>query len=445
MCQKFSTGEYPISRRNPTTEYVKKGVRPGDEFQVGAISPSVALAPIRRVALFAEAFLPKIDGVSKTAVLVARHLQNTGRDVLIFAPDNDGNTPRFLGASQVIAVPSLGLPFVPETKVGFPSLLVASHLDDFQPDMIHLFSPAVLSMAGVLFGTNRRVPVIANYQTDLPGYTARYGVNLLHNPIRDALRVMHNRAHLTLVPSHTIIRQLKGWGFQRLRLWARGADLHRFSPQRRSAAMRARLLAGRPDDSLLILYVGRLATEKRVELLAEAARLPGVALTIIGDGAEREKLESLFGASAHFTGYLFGDELADAYASADVFAFTGTNETFGQVVLEAMASGLPVLVPNAGGVVDLVLDGMNGYISQEDAADLRNLVARLRDHPTQRQRMGELAREYALQRPWESLMEQLEGYYWEAWRLDEHLRTQSMTTADLDDDLDDDEGENDGD
>lgn len=408
-----------LRRRNPTHEFLEKGIRPGDEFQVGMIRPEVDVAPIKRVALFAESFLPKVDGVSKTAVMVARHLQNTGRDVLIFAPDNDSNTPHFLGSSQVISVPALGLPFAPETKMAFPSFLVSSYLDDFQPDMIHLFSPAVLSVAGVLFGSSRRLPIIANYQTDLPGYAEKYGYYLFSNPVRDVLRVMHNRAHLTLAPTHSVIRQLKTWGFRRLRLWGRGSDHQRFGLHRRSAEMRKRLLAGRPDDSLLVLYVGRLAPEKRVDLLREVAKMPGVALTIVGDGAERENLEKMFGPTAHFMGYLFGDDLADAYASSDLFAFTGTNETFGQVVMEAMSSGLPVLVPNAGGVVDLVLDGMNGYICQEDPGDFARKVEKIRANPEHRQKMSERALEYASSRPWESLMEELENYYWEAWRMNE--------------------------
>jgi len=432
------------SKRNATTEYAKRGIRPGEEFQVGRISPNVSLAPVQRVAIFAEAFLPKIDGVSKTAVLVARHLQQTGRDVLIFAPDNEGHTPHFLGPSQVITVPSMSFPNIPETKMAFPAPMVTTYLDDFQPDLIHLFSPAVLSMAGVLFGKNRRIPVIANYQTDLPGYSTRYGYTLLSNVVRDGLRVMHNRAHLTLVPSHTIIRQLKGWGFRRLRLWARGFDSHRFSPDKRNPEMRRRLLNGKPDDSLLLLYVGRLATEKRVDLLREAARLDGVALAIVGDGAERPYLEDLFRGHAHFTGYLFGEELAQAYASADVFTFTGTNETFGQVVMEAMGSGLPVLVPNAGGVVDLVLDGMNGFICQEDPDDFRNKVQRLRDNPALRERLGRLALEYARSRPWETIMEELESYYWEAYRLNQRLVTSAQAALRLarPTDFEDDEASN---
>ncbi len=410
-------GIFAQQKRNPTVEYIERGVEAGSEFQVDAVDPSHSFTAIKRVAIFAEAFLPKIDGVSKTAVLVIRHLQQTGREVIVFAPDLDGKTPETLGPSQVIPVPSLEFPGVPETKIGFPSPIVNQNLDSFQPDVIHLFSPAVLSLAGLWYGRNHNLPVIANYQTDLPGYATQYGIDLFSAPIRDGLRALHNNAHLTLVPSHATIRQLRSWGFERLRFWPRGVDMERFNPKHRTAEMRRRLLGDHPDDSLLVLYVGRLANEKRVDLLREVAGLDGVALAIVGDGAEREELEEMFGGRATFTGYMFGEELAQAYASADVFAFTGVKETFGQVVTEAMASGLPALVVNSGGVVDHILDGINGFICQEEPEDFRRRVEYLRDHPQRRQRMSEGALEYVSQRPWETVMEMMEQYYEEAWTL----------------------------
>ncbi len=406
---------------NATEKFLAQGLRPGDEFQVQPIDRALIFEPVKRVAIFAEAFLPKIDGVSKTAVLVTRHLQQSGREVIIFTPDNNGNTPEQLGPSQVISVPSVEMPFAPETKVGFPSPIVNIHLDEFKPDLIHLFSPAVLSMAGIWYAQTHELPIVANYQTDLPGYTTQYGLNLLYQPVRTALRAIHNASHLTLAPAHTIIRQLREWGFERLRLWGRGVDTERFSPTRRSDEMRKQLLAGRPDDSLLVLYVGRLAAEKRIDLLTKVAELEGVALTIVGDGEARSDLEMLFGERAYFTGYLFGEELAQAYASADLFAFTGTNETFGQVTMEAMASGLPALVPNAGGVVDLVLDGMNGYICQENPEDFRQKVELLRDAPEKCQMMRQFARIFAEQRPWTTVMEELEKYYGEACTINKEM------------------------
>jgi glycosyltransferase involved in cell wall biosynthesis len=152
------------------------------------------------------------------------------------------------------------------------------------------------------------------------------------------------------------------------------------------------------------------------------ARTPGVALTIIGDGAVRSDLEALFaGTGTYFTGYLFGHDLSQAFASADVFTFTGPSETFGQSVQEAMASGLPTVVINQGGVADLVSDGETGYVCEGDPEAFASAVRRLRDDPERRARLASNARRVAEQRPWEAIMSQLEGYYHEAVDLNERL------------------------
>ncbi len=411
-----------MGRRNPTAEFVQKGLTPGDAFRVEPIPDELVFKPLKRVAIFTEAFLPKIDGVTRTAALVVRHLQQSGREVIIFTPEFEGLTPTSFGPSQVVAVPSLELPMVPETKIGIPSAFINDYLDDFQPQLMHLFSPATLSLSGLWYGQFHVLPIIANYQTDLPGYARRYGMSFLSNPIKATLRGLHNNSHLTLAPTHSVIRQLEEWGFERLRLWGRGVDADRFNPAFRNSQMRTRLLNGHPEESLLVLYVGRLAIEKNLDLLDEVVETEGVAVAVVGDGENRTALEERWGDRVCFTGYLFDDDLAAAYASADVFAFTGTNETFGQVVTEAMASGLPALVPNSGGVVDLVLDGMNGFICQVDPADYARHVICLRDNPERRRRMGERALEYARSRPWTDVMTQLETYYEEAWHLNRSMK-----------------------
>lgn len=235
----------------------------GDEYALKPPDPAVTLAPVKRVAIIAEAFLPKVDGVSKTAFLTLRYLQQTGREVLVFAPDT---APSQIGQTEVVALPSLGMFQAPETRVALPSLTVASRLEEFQPDLIHMFSPALLSVSGMITGRLRRIPVIANYQTDLPGYAERYGLPVFSQPMRDWLRFIHNGCHLTLVPSRTTHDQLHQWGYHRLRYWGRGVNTRRFNPAHRSEAWRARLLNGRDPDKLLCIYVGRLANEKRVDL-----------------------------------------------------------------------------------------------------------------------------------------------------------------------------------
>lgn len=399
----------------------------GHEAGVSRATASVDMAPVKRVVLLAEAFYPKVDGVSKSAYLTLRYLQQTGRDVLVLAPDT---APTQVGPSTIVPLRSVGLPFAPETRVALPpGLTIGGYLDEFKPDLIHMFSPALMSISGMQAGRRRGIPVVANYQTDLPGYTHHYGMGFFAGPMRNWLRYIHNGCHLTLVPSNHTMRELRTEGFRRMRIWGRGVDSQRFSPAHRSAQVRAHLLNGRDPDSLLCIYVGRLASEKRIDLLLDVARLPGVALTIIGDGAERDQLEALFaGTDTHFTGYLFGDSLGPAYASADVFLFPGTNETFGQVVQEALASGLPSVVINQGGVMDLVQHGETGFICPGTASAFANAVKTLRDDAALRQQMAQQARQFAENRPWSAIMAQLEAYYHEAVLLNERYKSTYQMT-----------------
>jgi glycosyltransferase involved in cell wall biosynthesis len=362
-----------------------------------------------------------VDGVSKTAYLTLHYLKQTGRDVIVFAPDI---APHAIGDTQVVPLPSLGLPQAPETRIAVPHPTINHYLDAFKPDLIHLFSPALMSVSGMIAARQRSVPVIANYQTDLPGYANVYGLPIFSLITRDWLRYIHNGCHLTLAPSRWTMRELQSWGFRRLRRWGRGVNTRRFNPGHASAEWRARLLNGRPPDSLLCLYVGRLAAEKRVDLLLEAARTPGVALTIIGDGALRSELEALFaGTDTFFTGYLYGDDLAYAFASADAFMFTGGHETFGQVVQEAMASGLPAIILNQGGITDLVEDGVNGFVCPPEPEAFARAAQALLENESLRRRMAAASRRMAEARPWETLMAELEGHYREAWMLNERYKT----------------------
>ena len=376
---------------------------------------------VKRVAILAESFLPKVDGVVKTTYLTIRYLQETGREVLVFAPDIAVDR---VGKSQVIPLPSISVPQAPETRLALPNPVVARHIEDFKPDLIHLFSPAAMAVNGMAVGRHLNLPVIANYQTDLPGYTEQYGFPLLSGPVNRWLRYIHNGCHLTLAPTHTIIEQLRSVGYRRVRHWSRGVNTARFNPRQHSSSMRRRLLKGRAAESLLCIFVGRLATEKRIDLLLELARTPGVALTIIGDGAQRKELESRFAdTDVYFTGYLIGDELAQAYASADVFVFPGEYETFGQVIQEAMASGLPSVVVNVGGAPEVIQDGFSGIAVDPMQAAFAEAIAYLRDKPDIRLAMSQSARSLAEQRPWSALMAQLEGYYAEAYLMNQRFKS----------------------
>ena len=383
----------------------------------------VTRAPAQRVAIVAEAFLPKVDGVSKSAYLTIRYLQQTGRQALVFAPDI---SIRSVGETRVIPMRSTGLRLAPETRIALPSRKIGAYLDEFQPDILHLFSPAWLSLSAVLAARKRGIPIVANFQTDLPGYALEYGLpRFTTRWVWALLRNMHNRCHVNLAPSPYTLHQLQRRGFKRLRIWKRGVSITRYHPQRKSRRWRERLLNGRAPDSLLCIYVGRLAQEKRVRLLREVARMPGVALTIIGDGVDRPHLEAaLADTDAHFTGYLFGDELSQAFASADVFLFPALAETFGQVVQEAMASGLPSVVANRGGAADLIVEGVNGFTCAPAEAEFARMVAKFRAEPSLVQKLGQQARRMAEAQPWEKILTELEGHYARAMRLNErYLRS----------------------
>lgn len=181
----------------------------GSEFAFDLPNRLGGSSPIKRVAIFAELFLPKVDGVSKTAYLTTRYLQETGREVLVFAPDI---APTHIGRSKVVPMPSIGVRIAPETRIALPNLMINQHLDAFQPDLIQLFSPALLSVSGMLAGRRRGIPVIANYQTDIPAYADHYGLSLFSRPSRNWLRYIHNGCHLTLVPSNHTLGQLHQWG-----------------------------------------------------------------------------------------------------------------------------------------------------------------------------------------------------------------------------------------
>jgi glycosyltransferase involved in cell wall biosynthesis len=364
-----------------------------------------------------------VDGVSRSALLTIRYLEHTGRELIVFAP---APAPRRVGATRVYSIPSLWLPDYPETRVALPWPFLLNRLRRFRPDVIHLFSPFSLGAMGMIAGNLLDVPVIANYQTDLPAYVRTYGAGYLRRTFIGALRFIHNGCYLNLAPSTATLNELRDWRFRRLQLWGRGVDSERFAPARRSEAWRSRLLAGRDPSRLLALYVGRMAKEKHLATLREIAHEPGVALTLIGGGSYQASAQHILqetGGDPHFVGDLLGHDLANAFAAADVFVFPGPEETFGQVVLEAMASALPVIVTARGGPATLITDGESGFICPvDDAAAFNDRVRRLRDDPMLRLRMGQAARCEAEKRPWRAVMGQLETYYASVIRAHERLK-----------------------
>jgi glycosyltransferase involved in cell wall biosynthesis len=363
-----------------------------------------------RIAYFSEVFLPKVDGVVNTLCHLFDYLGEHAHDSILFAP-NGG--PDFYDCTPVMGFHGYAFPQYPELRLVPPTIDVTSTLQNFQPDLIHVVNPASLGWAGIRYGYKNEIPIVASYHTDVPGFAAHRGLGFTKTVIWRYFRLIHNLTDLTLAPSEFTAREIKEKGFLNVKVWSRGVDTQRFSPMKRSQAWRVRFTNGYPGTPIL-LYVGRLAREKRVHLLHDMIKnIPEAVLAIVGDGPARPDLERLFAdTNTIFTGYLTGEELAQAYASADVFVFPGANETFGNVVLEAMASGLPVIAPKSGGIVDFVRDGVTGYLfAPEDVISLLFTARLLVQFPTVARRMGEAGRADAANRNWSTVLDELIQHY----------------------------------
>ncbi|MCW2902722.1 MAG: glycosyl transferase group 1 [Streptosporangiaceae bacterium] len=361
-----------------------------------------------KVAIVAESFLPRVNGVTNSVCRVLDHLATRGHEAMVIAP---GPGPDVCAGFPVRLMPGRSVPFYPSFVVGLPSRRVEAELRDFRPDVVHLASPLVLGASGAAAARRLGIPAVAVFQTDVAGFARRYGLRGADRAIWSWLRHIHDQADRTLVPSTPVLRELQRRGLPRLSLWARGVDQRRFDPRHRSAGLRAKLA---PAGEVLVGYVGRLAAEKRPRLLAGLTGIPGARLVVIGDGPEERRLRELL-PEAVFTGFRGGRELSELIASLDVFVHTGADETFCQAVQEGLASGVPAVAPAAGGPLDLIRPGYNGLLfPPDDAAGFRAAVATLVRDQAARERMGVHARRSVRGRTWDAICDDLVRHYEDA-------------------------------
>ncbi len=366
-----------------------------------------------RVAIVTETFLPVINGVSNSVMRVAEHLVGCGYETLVVAPG--AGPDNYLGAA-VVRIPALDLPVVDSVPVGVPTRKIVTALRDFAPDVVHLASPVIVGARGLWAARRLGVPTVAVYQTDIAGFADSYGLGFAASTAWRWTRRVHSGADRTLAPSSSAAAALTAHGIPRVHRWGRGVDTAHFRPSRRDERLRAQLA---PNGEVLVGFVGRLAPEKKVLRLAALQDLPGIRLVVVGDGPDRRQLAKQLPGAA-FLGFKTGDELAQAYASLDVFVHTGPFETFCQAVPEALASGLPVIAPDAGGPRDLVAHRRSGFLLPEtgksDADEvfgdaLRSAVLALANDPALRIRYGTAARRGVLRRTWPAICDELLGHY----------------------------------
>jgi glycosyltransferase involved in cell wall biosynthesis len=366
-----------------------------------------------RIAVIAEVFLPKIDGVVGRTLNLIQQLLDAGDEIIVICPEvrQSRNSP-----VPLIEFPGFPCASYPEYIIGRPDNRLIEQLRDFRPDVIHFLNPFAFGFqcCDLMSHSDLKTATLFSFHTLYGEFVKQYaGLSPLSRLVWWLMKSYHNTASLNLTVSSMMVDELRRRGFQRVALWPPAVDSHLFSPDRRTCAMRCRM-SGHHPESPLLLTVSRLASEKNVSFLTEILdRVPEARLAIVGGGPQREELERRFArCKAHFIGYLQGEELAAAYASADVFVYASETETMGNVILEAMSAGLPVVAADAGGVSGLVDHGVNGFLfTPRHAHQAADYVRQILYSADRREQMSMAAVASVQSRTWKNAGERVRACY----------------------------------
>lgn len=364
-----------------------------------------------RVEFITETWPPEINGVARTLEALVNGLRARGHRVGVVRPRHEGGAEAH-GPAELL-VPGMGLPGYPGVRLGLPAGRgLRRRWAEARPDVIYIATEGPLGHSALRQARRLGIPVVAGFHTNFDAYSGHYHMGLLRRPVEAYLRRFHNRATTTLVPSAEGRERLVQRGFQRLALLGRGVDTELFDPHRRSQALRAEWGAG--PETPVALHVGRIAPEKNIEGLIDAfrairQRVPECQLVVVGDGPAAERLAAAL-PELILTGPRTGQDLARHYASGDLFVFPSQTETFGNVVTEAMASGLAVVAFNRAAAGRYLRDGFNGrLVEPADEPGFNTAAAELAADSEARARMGQAARETAQGIGWEAVIGEFEN------------------------------------
>jgi glycosyltransferase involved in cell wall biosynthesis len=365
-----------------------------------------------RVALVTSSYNFIRDGVALTLNRLVGYLEAQGIEVLVFAPV--APSPALAHKGTLVPVPSIPLPGRPEYRLAFGLGGAAKRaLRDFKPDIIHIAVPDLLGQAALAFAQANAIPAVATYHTRYETYLKHYWYMApLESWLKRTLRRFYGACREVYVPSDSTRDALLAEGLRdNFKPWPRGIDTARFSPGKRSAAWRAQWGIG--ADDLVILHVSRLVREKRLDTLTAALKQVAVPhrVVIVGDGPDRGFVEKEL-PQAIFTGAQAGEALAAAYASSDIFVFPSDSESFGNVTLEAMASGLACVCADATGSRSLVVPGETGFLAHaDDPEEFARHITALAADPALRAAMGRAGRARAQTFGWDETLARMLGYY----------------------------------
>lgn len=373
---------------------------------------SFAAHPVSlRIAVVTETFPPEINGVAMTLGRIVDGLMRRGHSIQLVRPRQarEHASAALVGIDEVLAhgvpVPTYG-----DLRFGLPSKRRLMQLwSARRPDVVHVATEGPLGWSAVAAARKLQIPMTSSFHTNFQSYTRHYGLGLLKGPVESYLRKLHNHTQTTMVPTRALMLDLQKRGYQNVKLLSRGVSCELFSPAKRSQALRASWGAG-PDD-LVVLLVGRLAKEKNVGLVIAAFRAiaqgrPGAKMVFVGDGPLRESLQSAC-PEAVFAGMRKGDDLAVHYASGDLFLFPSLTETFGNVVPEALASGLVVVSYSCAAAQELINCGSNGMlVPVGDELAFVNTAVAVAQNPALQTTMRRAATSSVAHLDWESIHDQ---------------------------------------
>lgn len=376
------------------------------------VDAAVGMAGVR-LALVSDTFLPQLNGVTRTLDRLVQELRARGGAVEVFTT-TDPNARPDDGVHRLPSVPFWGYP---QLRLAAPATgRLARALRRWGATMVHAATPFGIGLSGRAAAARCRVPLVTSYHTHFTSYAQHYQLGLLRESGWRYLRWFHNGGARTFCPTAAVAQELEGHGFVNTAVWGRGVDGAVFSPAWRSLELRREV--GVRESELVVLYVGRVAREKGLDDLLEAMRLlgalpdaPPCRLLVVGDGPDLERCRARAVERVVFLGRRTGRELSRLYASADLFVFPSTTDTFGNVTLEAMASGLPVIAADGPVNRELVVPGSGSWYRPGDAGALASHVARWGRDPALRLSAARRGREAALARSWGRVFDALFADY----------------------------------
>ncbi|MCU9614155.1 glycosyltransferase family 1 protein [Caldibacillus lycopersici] len=369
-----------------------------------------------KIAIFTDTFAPDVNGVAVTLKHYTQYLDSKGIEYIVFAPDNkkENNFD-----SQIRRFASLPFYLYPECRLALPNMFkVKAELQRFKPDIIHIVTPFNIGYCGLRYAKKHNIPLVGSYHTNFDKYLEYYNLQFLKPFVWKYMKWFHKSFRKIFVPSNDTIAQLKKKGFMNLQIWPGGVDCELFHPNYDPEQLRKKYSI---KEKFILSFVGRLAPEKDIDTLMKiSSQLPDkiksqVHWLIVGDGPSKEEMMKNAPANMTFTGFLNGAELAQVYSGSDIFVFPSPTETFGNVVIESLASGTPVIGANSGGVKNLIKQSITGTLCEPKAVQqFIDAIILLIENHSLRNQWSLNAREFALSQSWDAIFDQLLLDYQEA-------------------------------